>query len=156
MKARHVCLIVLVSFFSGALGSTIVAQSNKRVVAPPLYGKEITATQFLVVDQEGRTRAVMGMYGQSGPGIRLYDESGAPRIAIDLEYENPRIAIIEDGVYRAEMSISSFPPGPQVSLNDKKGVARAKLRLDLNDDPRLHLHSTTTDKILNIEPSEMK
>ena len=94
-------LWIILAFVAGISGNifaeTALSDMKKRVLGPPTYGKVITATQFLVVDEQGRTRAALAMYGSSGPGIRLYDEDGSTRVAIDLEYGRTSIARVEKG-----------------------------------------------------------
>ena len=76
---RLVIVLALVIVAGVTMGQ---ADYSKRVVTKPTYGEEIQATQFLVVDKEGRTRAFIGMFGND-PGIRLYDENG---VRSNLDY----------------------------------------------------------------------
>lgn len=99
--AKKQLMWLVVAFLAGVCGSVFAnmtqEEMQKRVIGGPYYGKAITAEQFLVVDEDGRTRAVMAMYGASGPAVRLYDENGKARISLDLNNGSATIAIMKDG-----------------------------------------------------------
>ena len=123
-----------------------------------VFGKAdaVESSQFIVTDSQGNQRAALMMYGDQ-PGLRFYAKDGGLRAAVELvENGEPRIGIVRKGKFRAEMSFDNIMDGPMFQLADHKGYYVARLRLDTNGDPRLHMVSTSTRKILNLEPSPMR
>ncbi|MCD6600120.1 MAG: hypothetical protein J7L19_06090 [Dehalococcoidia bacterium] len=81
MKRRQYLLLVGLTIIAGLVGGAV---SNQVFMARPAlaqgkkqYEKVITAEQFLVVDKDGKTRAIVGHPKDvHGIGIWLYDENG--------------------------------------------------------------------------------
>ena len=72
------------------------------------------------------------------------------------EFNTPSIAIFRNGKIRAQMSFNNIYNQPMFELSNSKGYYVTRLRLDVYEDPRLVMESSSTGKILHIEPSPMR
>ena len=102
--------------------------------------ESIDVRSLRIVDASGNARLVLGMndFGESShPYLALLaDDSVTPKAKIELdEYGDPHMAILKDGVIRAQMNFGPILEGPQFELNDSRGLFVARLRLDVYDDP---------------------
>jgi hypothetical protein len=56
----------------------------------------LRAREFVLVDDQGRDRVVIGL-GESGlPGVRLFDESGRVRVAVVVEPRGPLVGLFDE------------------------------------------------------------
>jgi len=94
------------------------AQAEGTAKDPAL--KEVRARSFVLEDENGKRRAVLGV-DKDGPSLVITDENGKPRVTLGMS----------NG-------------GPSLGLSDEKGKIRATL-IVLKDGPCLHLHEN--DKI---------
>jgi len=78
------------------LGAVMLAVTIGIVGATPLRsGKVIRANNFILEDANGKTRALLGMTGDT-PALSLCDESGKSRAVIGInENGNPGFALFD-------------------------------------------------------------
>jgi hypothetical protein len=141
------------------------AAGTSEAQAQPARGtpKEIRANEFIVVDENGKTRARLGaskdgtvlvMYDENStgrtwlgagknkddkPGLFLCDDNGAVRAALAVPKEGPGLALSDkDGTVRAWLAADKDSTG--LALCDKNGKLRAWLTPD-KDNARLGLLS---------------
>ena len=109
--------------------------------------EEVIARQFVLVDDKGKTRAVLGM-SKTGPSLALYDENGKFRATLNVTEDGPALGLLDEkGKPRAGLAVTK--DGPQLSLFDENSKNRAWLAmskngpglilLDENDKPRVGL-----------------
>ena len=110
-RTRWVLLTAILA--AGAFG-VAWGFGRERLAAQAASGvaKEVRANKFVVVDENGKTRAVL-VAGKDGVGLALNDENGK---------------------VRAELPV--FKDGPALSLKDEKGKTRAHLGTSKTSTPR--------------------
>ena len=109
--------------------------------------REVVARRFVVVDENGKTRAMLNMR-REGPSLTLFDEKGKSRAVLDVYQSDvlemgvdknvPRLCLRDEkGKYRAGLSLQK--DGPRLGLYDENGKTRILLSV-LEDGPRLGLY----------------
>jgi len=105
--------------------------------------KVIRANEFILEDENGKTRAVLGM-SNGAPVLSLVDENGELLAMLAVSKDGPMLSLCdENGKIRAGLSVSK--DGPALGLYDKNGKTRAKLvesvlgLIDENENPRAML-----------------
>jgi len=84
--------------------------------------RETGAKRFVLVDEKGKPRAVLGM-NKDGPGLALLDEKGNVRASLGLTEIGPVLALLdEEGRSRAVLRASR--EGPGLALLDENGKGR--------------------------------
>jgi hypothetical protein len=100
--------------------------------------KVIRAKSFVVVDDQGRIRALLSVI-KTGSGLALYDESGKVRARLDVNEDFPLLTLHDEkGTPRAVLDVTKY--GPELSFHDEKGTPRASLDV-LEDRPLLSLNN---------------
>lgn len=114
------------------IGITGRAQAQK----PGETGKVIRASKFILEDENGRTRATLGVT-EDGPSLGLYDETGKNRAALRVVSNGTALCVIgENGKTGATLFVGE--QGPGLGLYDEDGKTRAALTV-LKDGPGLVL-----------------
>jgi hypothetical protein len=99
--------------------------------------KEVRATQFVLVDENGKTRAEMGTVKVGGSGLILYDENGTVRATLGADKDGSRLTLFdENGKTRAVLGADK--DAPRLIMFDETGTYRAVL-IAFKDAPRLAL-----------------
>jgi hypothetical protein len=121
--------------------------------------KEVRADRFVVVDENGKERAVLGSGGKWGPSLSLLDENGECRASLNLLGGVPSLTVSDSlrGVTlyvgqdevgltlvdhqkrtdRAQLTLGNA--GPALTLADENGKARAVMAV-IKDGPALTLY----------------
>jgi hypothetical protein len=105
----------------------IGAAGRTQAQKPGETGKVIRANAFVLVDEQGDTRAVLAA-GKDGlePGLCLFDEKGEVRAALSVSDDGPRLVLYDEkGTPRA--GLNAFKDGPGLLLHDENGETRAAL-----------------------------
>ena len=100
----------------------------------------IQAREFILRDAEGRVRASLSLRPDGTPGLALFNESGQPRLSLDLSTDDqPGVNLHdEDGTLRAALAIRpDGTPGMGLFGSDRK--PRVSLDLGLNQTAGFHL-----------------
>ena len=93
--------------------------------------KEIRASSFLLVDENGKPRAELSVY-KNGPSLVLADENFNPRAMLYVDKNVPRLELLdENNKPRAEFTTGK--DGPVLRLRDENENVRAALTLFKND-----------------------
>jgi hypothetical protein len=80
--------------------------------ARPVHPSSITATGFVLVDAQGRTRAVPKMSKCCSPELALFDENGELRATLAASSAGPALTFYDaDGKTRAELFTLAKGPG---------------------------------------------
>jgi hypothetical protein len=98
-------------------------------------GRVIQATEFLLKDNDGQTRASLKM-GSAGPHLAFYDANGkAVRALLGLLPSGPALGLYDsDGKNRISLAIS--PKGANLTFNDSDEKLRSELGM-LEEGPKL-------------------
>ncbi len=97
-------------------------QARKGATTAHTVHKESGAKRFVVVDDKGKPRAILGM-NQEGPGLALLDEKGNVRASLGLTEAGPVLALLdEEGRSRAVLRATK--EGPGLALLDENGKGR--------------------------------
>ena len=144
------------------LGVVLVVVSIGIIGAAPFKsGKEIRATKFVLEDgngtsraglmmdkdgpllamedENGKTRVLVAIKGNAGPGIFLYDEKEELRESLSFSKIGPALVFNdENGIGRVFLSLLKPGPGPSLGLADDKGNIRVALGV-MDDGPHIDL-----------------
>jgi len=94
------------------------AQARKS----PTAHRETGAKRFVVVDEKGRPRAILGM-NKDGPGVALLDEKGNVRASMGLTEVGPVIALLDEGG-KSLAVLKATTDGTGLALLDEGGKGR--------------------------------
>jgi hypothetical protein len=112
---------------------TAATQSTEAV------SREIRARLFIVEDDKGRTRAMLGTF-EDGSELQLSDENGNPRAVLIASKDESELQLQANGVTHAWMHASNR--GSLLQLNDENGHYRLGLHV-FKDGPKLVLYDDT-------------
>jgi hypothetical protein len=89
-------------------------------------GRTVEARQIVLKDDEGNTRAVLGMRS-AGPGLTLYDANGDKAQALlTVLQTGPVLGLYDsDGTTRVLLGVT--PKGATLTFNDAEGKLRAEM-----------------------------
>ncbi len=91
MSKKQFFLTLLLAVISGFLGGTLSVWLllPPSVLAQDKPQKVIEAERFVVMDEDGRTRAILGVV-ENTAGLMLHDQNGKTRIFLSVE-DSPRL-----------------------------------------------------------------
>ena len=93
--------------------------------------KVIRANQFILEDDNGKTRAVLDVGKDGVPGFYLYDENATPRAMLGVTNYGAMLALCDkNGKTVASLAVSD--DGTSLRLSDDNGKPR--LRVDVGKD----------------------
>jgi hypothetical protein len=104
------------SFVGGATAHLLTDTPAAQAADPPGFAKEVRAEKFIVVDGQGKPRAVLGTLDKE-PLIALYDDKNNPRLALTVRKEGT----------------------PSLSLYDKNGKPRMVCYVKGDDEAGIQL-----------------
>ena len=98
-------------------------------------GRTVEARQIVLKDDEGHTRAVLGMRS-AGPGLALYGAEGDKvQALLTVLQTGPVLGLYDaDGTTRALLGVT--PKGASLTFNDAEGKLRAEMSFS-GDAPQL-------------------
>jgi hypothetical protein len=110
------------------LGCLVLIGASKK-------GRVVQATEFLLKDSEGQTRASLKM-GSAGPDLAFYDANGkVVRALLGVLPSGPALGFYDpDGKNRISLAIS--PKGANLTFNDSDEKLRSELGM-LEEGPNL-------------------
>lgn len=129
------------------MGGALMILGCLTIAATPGDKQIIRAQQFIVVDEQGRQRAMLGMYSNLSvrPLLSLSDEDGKQRAELTVFEDGTKLSLA-DGNGKTRIEVSTFKSGPNFSLYDTNDKNRVRLqatiaghglkneaRLDLSD-----------------------
>jgi len=106
-----------------ALGALVLAGTLTPKTAGAQGGgvavNEIRAQRLVLVDDEGRERAVLAAH-KDGAGLNLLDEDGKNRAALAVTKDGPRLTLLDkNGKIRAGLAV--YAVGPRLFLTNEAG-----------------------------------
>ncbi len=121
---------------NGGLGSAAHAQTSP---APTQAAATVmTVNQLIVVDDQKRARAALGMIDGVGPALVLYDENGAGRTMYALDASGPVITMFDKKNKNRLRLNSADAVGPSLIMRDANGKTRSVIGL-ANEKPSIQL-----------------
>lgn len=127
---------LLASAIDGRFGTAALAQSSP---APTKAAATVmTVNQLLVVDDQQRARAALGVIDGVGPALVLYDESGAGRTMYALDASGPMITMFDKNNKNRLRLNAADAVGPSLILRDANGKPRTVIGL-ANEKPSIQL-----------------
>lgn len=106
---------LIVAFIAGGLLFSFTRKSSGRVA------KEIRANRFVLVDESGRTRALLDEQ-ESGPGLRLFDEQGKRRAVLAVDKNGLRLGLLDE--HGVPLVALRGDKGGEMALYDDNGKKR--------------------------------
>lgn len=100
--------------------TTGVVQAEAAGTTP----KVIRANEFIVEDENGRTRAKLGM--TDAPRLALFDENGKERATLRLERNVPSVLLFDENS-KNRVQLCTDEDGAGVFLRDENGETRAAM-----------------------------
>lgn len=90
-------------------------------VARSEQGKEVRTNKLIIEDEEGKTRAVLGMK-KDNPGLVEYDDNGKPRMILSLDKMGPSVAFFDEkGNPRIGIGLANGDPALNV-IDENGGI----------------------------------
>jgi hypothetical protein len=100
--------------------------------------KVIRANQFVLEDENGKTRAVLDVGKDGVPGLYLYDDNGTPRAMLGVGNYGSVLALCDkNGKTLVSLTVSN--DGSSLRLSDDKGKPRVRLTVGNDGVPGLAL-----------------
>lgn len=128
----------LVLFTGAACGAALMMliMGQAPGEAAPRAERVVVAERFVLVDDQGRRRAVVGV-STEGPGFYLLDETERPRVGLDMARGRPSL-VFSDEHGRSHVRLAMTAEGSALSLADADG--RPRIGLDVSSGrPDIHL-----------------
>jgi len=125
-KNRRLTLALVVAGLATSLAVAV------GMAAPGAVSEEVKAHQFNLVDENGKTRASLGMF-KGGPSLTLFDENGNRRAALAVD----PLAV--------DKGNSSF------SLFDEKGKPRVELGIVESGGGGIDVYNTFDKNVVSIQ-----
>jgi hypothetical protein len=100
--------------------------------------KVIRANQFVLEDDNGKTRAVLDVGKDGVPGLYLYDDKGTPRAMLGVSNHGSVLALC-DKYGKTLVSLAVSNDGPSLRLSDDNGKPRVRLDVGNDGEPGLAL-----------------
>ena len=126
---------LILNLIIALLAVWIALRSTRPKAAGP-----VTATEFVLVDGEGRTRATLAVNDQDEPFLLLQDAAGTKRakLLVTEEWGSGVTFFGKDGRPGVSIQVSSSGR-PNVNLTDAGGMAGGMFRVDQFGEPTLEL-----------------
>ena len=106
-------------------------EATAQAQGPNDEPKVIRANQFILEDDNGKTRAVLDVGKDGVPGFYLYDENATPRAMLGVTNYGAMLALCDkNGKTVASLAVSD--DGTSLRLSDDNGKPR--LRVDVGKD----------------------
>lgn len=90
-------------------------------------GKAIRAQEFDVVDQNGKTRVILGTDDSGSPGLVLYNKNGKPGVELTLGADELPALGLYDQNDKNRAALYLDKSGPTLTLSDRNETTRAGL-----------------------------
>ncbi len=142
MKKAQYGLLLFMAIGSGLGGGALSSGVRHAVAqAPPEHAKTIRASEFLVVDSDGKVRATLGVLVDGTPHISLFEKNGKRAVTLGLIGTGSGLALHNNkGEVRAALAI--VEGAPCLELYDENGNLSTFIGF-LEGEPRVTLHDKT-------------
>lgn len=100
---------------------------------PEVQGN-VSAKQFTLLDNDGKTRAVLAMEADRSPALKLFDENGVTRMKLQASNDCTAIRFYDSGG-EERMFLNCIGSSPAcLSFSDSTGAVRMQLYVDAPPD----------------------
>ena len=135
-----VVLTILFATLGGAVSNLMVQAVLTDVRAHTTKIQDtVVARGFMLVDNEGKQRAYLGVGEHSAAGLYLYDPGGRQRSVMDVDENGMPQLAMTDRAKVVRLNIGVGKNGSRLALLDPAGKERLRMRVD-KDGPSLELH----------------
>lgn len=140
MNKKRYTLILLLAVIAGLLGG-VISSSFTRLL--PHHAKVIKAERFVVVDEDGQTRAKLALKHKTKPCLSLLDRDGQTRVELSVRWDGETALTFMDKDRRTRIQLAlaeaEMGTSPRFSLRGKDGRASLNLRIGSRGEPILTL-----------------
>lgn len=110
MNKRQFILMLALALIGGLIGGALSARVfiDKQAFAQksPLHQKIIVAQEFRLVDEQEKTRAILGLTSRVGqPGLWLHDKNGRVRVSLILDPKQQPALFLADSEERVRTEL---------------------------------------------------
>ena len=113
-------------------------EANAQTEGTNTGPKLIRANQFVLEDDNGKTRAVLDVGKDGVPGLYLYDDNGTPRAMLGASNHGSVLALCDkNGKTLISLTVSN--DGSSLRLSDDDGKPRVRLTVSNDGEPGLAL-----------------
>jgi hypothetical protein len=109
-----------------AIALFMILVSSMILLGARGHGRTIEARQIALKDDEGHTRAVLGMRS-AGPGLTLYDADGDKVWALLTVLQTGPVLGLYDTGGTTRVLLGVTPKGATLNFNDEEGKLRAEM-----------------------------
>jgi hypothetical protein len=138
MNKRQFILMLALALIGGLIGGTLSAKIfiDEQAFAQkaPLHQQIIVAKEFRLVDEQEKTRAILGLTSQVGqPGLWLRDKNGRVRVSLILDPKQQPALFLADSEervrteLRVEKGLVSDDQYPSLIFRDTDQTVRTHL-----------------------------
>ena len=153
---RWALVVLVVSGFLGGAACNLMTRSGPVVAqaTSSQVQEEIRAKRFVLVDEAGATRAVLGFNDRGNPGLVLRDAAGKTRAGLALQPDGTPGLALKDaaGKTRAALGLLAADSSPGLVLGDAADKTRAGLGLDADGNPSLDLYDAAGKPLWSAPP----
>lgn len=138
MNSKQFTITLIIMAFFSFFGS-LAANFSVNPVAEAETGSEktVTTSELRLVDERGRTRALLSLL-RGSPRLIMTDEQGEFRLELGLGAQGRPVLSLRDQEGRPRTTVSVQSGGaPVILLNDDQGRKRASLSLSADGSPAL-------------------
>jgi len=129
MARSHFLLVMAAAVLSGLIGGTFAHWFLFSPAQAQSEAKIVTATELRLVDESGRTRALLSLL-LGKPRLIMTDDKGEFRVEMGLDAEGHPNLTLRDQAGRTRAALSLSQGDPVLSFLDTDG--RRRLNLNLN------------------------
>ena len=135
-RAKGSILLVLVFCFVASVVAEAQQKPSAELEVKPL--PEVRTSRLVLVDKAGKSRAVLEVNENDAVMLRLFDETGKPRVAMAANKNMSSLYLFsKDGNFDASLLSSEDVSGLILAYKDRQ---RASLGVDKKDGSSLRLY----------------
>ena len=138
--------LIRVRWFNHCLIACIVLSLGVWFISKNLSGlKEIRASHFILKDEKGYTRAVLGMHVMGGPVLELKRRNGRSYVMLHLSNNGPML-LMDDWKQNLRVALTTLDRNPSLYLYDENHKIRAMLSVN-KEGPKLEMNDENEKEI---------
>jgi hypothetical protein len=110
--------------------------------------KEIRASRFILEDEKGYTRAVLGMHVMGGPVLELKRRNGRSYVVLHLSNDGPML-LMDDWKQNLRVALTTLDRNPSLYMYDENHKVRAMLSVN-KEGPKLEMNDENEKEIWSV------
>ena len=120
---RILLMLTVLAGFLGGAGCNLLLRSTPPVAQAAVL-EEVFAKKFVLVDDAGKPRALLGLVANGRSGLALYDGAGKPGIDLIVLPDGGSALTLHDAASNAAVGLTIVPDGgPGLEMYDAAGHA---------------------------------